>query len=252
MRLALAYLSVLVLLPALQPQAQAQFSYLDSLKATWELRVKGGEINLWPMYGARVGIKKTDGQRNADRAFRQQVLEHSTLDEAAEGLEERAWAYYTKGVLDTAMFRFNQAWLFKPQSIGPVWGMGLIMEQLEYYDESIAILDSASKLAYNDVLYTDLANSYLSRYYAEQDSSDLQQAATVLKLVNEQSPNVPRARYLYALVLYQQGAYAQAWAQVHATAEFGGEYMITARFIDDLSAKMADPFGVYRPTPDDN
>ena len=44
----------------------------------------------------------------------------------SESAAKLGWQYFYRDDLDTAMKRFNQAWMFDRDSIDALWGFGLI------------------------------------------------------------------------------------------------------------------------------
>ncbi len=88
--------------------------------------------------------------------------------EFSEGAAKLGWQYYDKGDMDTAIKRFNQAWMFDRESVDAFWGFGLIMGQRAMQEnpeynlrESIKYLEMAkAKSQNNHRLLVDLAYSY--------------------------------------------------------------------------------------------
>jgi len=106
-------------------------------------------MNEIPMYG---------GQHNP------QVEENK---EFSNNAAELGWKYYDKGDYDTAIKRFNQAWMFDRNNYRAYWGFGVIMgaramkeNPKENLEESIKYLEKANELAKdNPRLMVDLAYS---------------------------------------------------------------------------------------------
>ena len=87
--------------------------------------------------------------------------------EFSKGAAELGWKYYDKGDYDTAIKRFNQAWMFDRNSPEAFWGFGVIMgiratseDQEENLNESVKFLEKAHEILKNDPrLMVDLAYS---------------------------------------------------------------------------------------------
>ncbi len=87
--------------------------------------------------------------------------------EFSKGAAELGWKYYYKGDYDTAIKRFNQAWMFDRNSPEAFWGFGVIMgiratkeNPEENLNESIKFLKKANELSKNNPkLMVDLAYS---------------------------------------------------------------------------------------------
>ena len=88
--------------------------------------------------------------------------------ETSKGVGKLGWDYDYKGDWDTAIKRFNQAWMFNRNNVNALWGFGLIMarrsdeERPEYHlRESIRYLEMALTIqANNPNILIDLAYSY--------------------------------------------------------------------------------------------
>ena len=115
-------------------------------------------INLLPMYGK---VKKCKAQIEADSVFLK-TCDNTYPDrkQAAKYLVSRGWGYFYKNKLDTAMFRFNQAWLLDSLNADTYWGMGNIEGLKKHYNESIPLFNHAIKLnPGNEKLYEGAASS---------------------------------------------------------------------------------------------
>ncbi len=108
---------------------------------------KDRPINELPMYG---------GKHNPS------VEQNKNFSKSAADL---GWKYYYKNDLDTAVKRFNQAWMLDRDSIDALWGFGLIMgrrasEEMPEHNlkESIRFLAMAAEKAPQNVrILVDLA-----------------------------------------------------------------------------------------------
>ena len=86
-------------------------------------------INLLPMYGGE-NVVKTDEQLQSDKEFIDSVVkEIGSREEASVGISNGAQKWFEQGDLDTAMKRFNQAWLLDPNNPEPYNGFAEILKQ---------------------------------------------------------------------------------------------------------------------------
>lgn len=107
-------------------------------------------INELPMYGGQHNPKVETNKKNSRSAA------------------ELGWKYYYSGDLDTAIKRFNQAWMFDRENVDSLWGFGLIMGQRASKEdtehnlrESIKYLEMAtSRSSKNARILVDLAFSH--------------------------------------------------------------------------------------------
>jgi len=75
---------------------------------------------------------------------------------------EQAWSFFDAGDTDTAMRRFNQAWLLDAENADVYWGMGLIENRRGNTDSAVALFQEG--IAHNGehaILRCNLASSYL-------------------------------------------------------------------------------------------
>lgn len=106
-------------------------------------------MNEIPMYG---------GQYNPE------VAENK---ESSQGAADLGWKYLYRGDFDTAIKRFNQAWMFDRKSVEAFWGFGIILGQRaknenveENLKQSVFYLEKANSLSNdNPKIMVDLAYS---------------------------------------------------------------------------------------------
>jgi tetratricopeptide (TPR) repeat protein len=84
-----------------------------------------GKLNLVPMYGSEVITKETK-YFTADLTFIETVKEKYTDTEAAKELVLLGFNYFYEGQLQTAMKRFNQAWLIDSTNAGIYFGFWIV------------------------------------------------------------------------------------------------------------------------------
>lgn len=101
-------------------------------------------INKLPMYGE---MKKCAEQKAIDRMFLAECkVVFGTPQRAAQWHINRAWKYFYRQEPDSAMMRFNQAWLLDPQNADAFWGFGNIVGQRGQYQESLRFFSKSVKL----------------------------------------------------------------------------------------------------------
>lgn len=88
------------------------------------------------MYG---NAKKCPEQIEADKRFIKEMEQSCGGDRimAAKDRVARAWNYFDKNVADTAMMRFNQAWLLDSTNADVYWGFGNLLGGQEKFKESL-------------------------------------------------------------------------------------------------------------------
>ena len=117
------------------------------------------------------------------------------------------WKYYSQGNFNTAIKRFNQAWMFDHYSIDALWGFGLVMgqratqeEPIKNLNESIRCLEMAKSLSIKNArLIIDLAYSYtlLGAYLKEEKRNSIEAFKNAHDLFIEAQSLQPEAPMLY-------------------------------------------------------
>jgi len=117
--------------------------------------------NELPMYGGeRLPFEKRWRNESAD--------ELEDYKRRAQEVSQLGWKYFNEGLLDTAIKRFNQAWLFDPNNFQVWWGFGVIMGNRgknenndKYFLDSIKYLEKAITLSDDNYrIMIDLATAY--------------------------------------------------------------------------------------------
>lgn len=133
------------------------------------------KANLLPMFS---GLKKCDEQIKIDNDFIADCNKYfKDRKEATRYHIDRGWEYFFKNDLDTAMMRFNQAWLLDSTNADVYWGFGNILgrqqkfqESLKYFDKSLAINSGNSKVwLCSATSYGQLTACY--SYFMQKDSA---------------------------------------------------------------------------------
>lgn len=137
-------------------------------------------INLLPMYGE---TSKCEAQLQADKAFIQTSLkEFKDLKSAAEYYAKSGENYFNKQDDETAMKRFNQAWLLDSTNAKSYAGFGAILRVKYDYSSAISMYQKAIKYDPNNTkIYIGLAQTYQRLFTASKDTTALQQAISNAK-----------------------------------------------------------------------
>ncbi|TAF75088.1 MAG: hypothetical protein EAZ53_07100 [Bacteroidetes bacterium] len=122
------------------------------------------KINHLPKYG---NFKKCKNQLIADSLFLESCQNSfSDKREASNYYAQKGWDYFYSQKYDTAMFRFNQAWLLDSLNFIPYWGFANLSGNKKDFKGAIFYHNVALKLEKNNKnLWLDAANSYM--YYFE-------------------------------------------------------------------------------------
>ncbi|NEM98958.1 tetratricopeptide repeat protein [Pontibacter burrus] len=196
-----------------------------------------------PMFGK---IAKTEAQQKSDEKFlKSSDASFSTRPEASKFFMERGWQYLNEGQIDTAMHRFNLAWLLNPDNSETYWAFGLVTvargnpaEAVEYYQKALSYEPK------NALLLSDLANCYLAIYNQNPKKKTLKQATAYTQQALAADAQNAFACFAMSQVEYHNKKYAEAWTWLHK----GRELNITAMdytYLMQLIEKMPDPKGFF-------
>jgi tetratricopeptide (TPR) repeat protein len=215
----------------------------NSTFAEWKSRSQN-DHRLLPKYG---GKERSSSEIESDNAFKDGVLnQFSNEKEASDHMIDLGFQYLYRGAVDTAMFRFNQAYLLDEENSNIYWGYGGVYMALgemnlarEQYDKGLE-LDK-----WNDNILTDYGTTYLGEYYsaAESDSLLAQQYLdkAIEKLNEAYSANSRNSNASYKLsicYLYKDNC-SQALTFLELSDQVGNPN-ITEYYRADLAEKCRD------------
>jgi tetratricopeptide (TPR) repeat protein len=101
-------------------------------------------INLLPMYGKK---EKCQEQLDSDKEFLTEIDKmFKSREEAAKSYSSKGWDYFYKKDFETAMKRFNQAWLLNDKNYEIYWGFANIRGSQNQFEEAKDLFDLAKKL----------------------------------------------------------------------------------------------------------
>jgi tetratricopeptide (TPR) repeat protein len=168
----------------------AKFSFSQQITYDQFKEKARTEINLRPEYG---NVKKDQGYSEEDRKFIELVLKNDTTNrKGSEHLVRLGFQYLGSGDIETAMHRFNQAWLLDPKNENAYWGFGAIYGT--FNDYSTAIIEYDKGLALNpqsSLILTDKATLYFVTYQQNHEQNKLDTAVSLLtKSYNINSENL--------------------------------------------------------------
>jgi len=203
-----------------------------------------------PMYG-QPKIPRSEAQKAADEAFvRDNTLRFKTRAAASSAFAAQGWTALRAKQLDLAMQRFNQAWLMNPKYYGAFWGFGAVLSERGRLVEAIEQLEAARTLiddpAQRPALLADLGalhSEYAVLLPADRQLDRAQHFVLANSRFTESVENDPKfasAWREWAMSLYDQERYSEAWVKAKRVQELRGE-PLPAEFLKKLSAKMPEP-----------
>ncbi len=196
-----------------------------------------------PMFGNQ---PKTEAQQKTDEKFLTSCdKSFANRAEASTFFMERGWEYYNESQIDTAMHRFNLAWLLNPDNSNAYWAFGLVTANRGNAQEAIPFYEKALKYEpKNSLLLSDIASSYLEVYKEKNKKKVLKKAVEYLNTAVAADSSNAYAFYNLARTKYFEKKYGESWDYLHKSRGINIA-LIDFGFLNELIAKMPDPQGFF-------
>ena len=203
-----------------------------------------------PMFG-QPKIVRPENLKKADEDFiRDSTLRFGSRAAGSNALVMQGWTAIRAKQSDAAMQRFNQAWLLNPKNYRVFWGFGALMSERGKLPEALEYLETARELiddpAQRVALLCDLGTVH-SEYAARLPANRQLERAQHFVLANsrfteslENDPKYAMSWREWAISLYEQERYSEAWVKVKQARENRAE-PFPPDFLEKLSAKMPEP-----------
>lgn len=203
-----------------------------------------------PMFG-QPKIVRPENSKKADEAFiRDSTLRFGSRQAGSDALATQGWAAVRAKQDDLAMQHFNQAWLLNPKNYRVFWGFGAVMSGRGRLAEALEHLEKARELIDDPMqrvpLLCDLGTVY-SEYAARLPANRELERAQHFVMANsrfteslENDPKYAMSWREWAMSLYEQERYSEAWIKVQRARELRAE-PFPPEFLKKLSTKMPEP-----------
>lgn len=203
-----------------------------------------------PMFG-QPKVIRSDNQKQADETFiRDNTLRFKTRQAASSAFATQGWTALRAKQIDAAMLRFNHAWLLNPKNYSAFWGFGAVLSERGRLLDAIDQLETARELiddpTQRPALLADLGNvhsEYASRLGADKQLERAHHFVVANSRFTESLENDPKFASgwrEWAISLYDQERYSEAWVKAKRARELKAE-PFPAEFLKKLSAKMPEP-----------
>lgn len=126
---------------------------------------------------------KCQEQLNSDLYFLSECDKQFESRKAASTKHvEWAWSYFYKNEFDSAMLRFNQAWLLDSLNADVYWGFGNITGIKGHYDESLMFHKKSLKInPENAKVWAAASTNYGQQFFNSKDKDLLNKSIEYLK-----------------------------------------------------------------------
>jgi tetratricopeptide (TPR) repeat protein len=202
-----------------------------------------------PMYG-QPEIARPEDLKKTDEAFiRDATFRFGSRGAASRALSEQGWANVRQGMLDVAMRRFNEAWLLNPKNYQAFWGFGAVLSEQGKLTAAIEQLETARELIDEPkqkvLLLCDLGtvhSVYAVRLPADKQLDRAQHFVIANNRFAESleiDPNSARSWRDWAISLYEQERYSEAWLRAKRAIELKAQ-PFPPNFLESLRKKVAE------------
>ena len=203
-----------------------------------------------PMFG-QPQLTRPRNLKEADEVFiRENTLRYQSRKTASDAFAAQGWQALRGKQLDAAILSFNRAWLLNTKNYTAFWGFGAVLSARGRLLEAIEQLETARELldepAQRSALLADLATLH-SEYAASLPADEVLERAQRFVVANnrfteclENNPSFAGGWREWAISLYEQERYSEAWAKVKRARELRAE-SFPPDFLKKLSDKMAEP-----------
>jgi hypothetical protein len=210
---------------------------------------QGDPTEKLPMYG-QPGIARPENLKKLDEDFiRDATFRFGSRGAASRVLSEQGWANVRKGMLDVAMRRFNEAWLVNPKNYQVFWGFGAVLSEQGKLTAAIEQLETARELIDDPkqrvLLLSDLGTVH-SVYGVRMPAERQLERAQHFVIANnrfaeslEIDPNNARSWRDWAISLYEQERYSEAWVKAKRAMELNAQ-PFPADFLENLKKKVPE------------
>ena len=216
-----------------RPLSKKETAHLDSQ-----------DVRYLPLFGSKK-ILQEQLVKNAD-FISQCETNFTTKADASKFFAERGWEYLGEGLLDTATYRFNLAYLLDTENMDVFWGLGSISYQKNNFEQSAALLRKGLQLSPDNVaLMVDVATVQIACFKEKRDCNDIDDALSLLeKSVKMDSTNA-NAWLKYSIAEFQLEHFDKAWEYLHRCRALDLSF-VDLHFVQELIAKKEDPMGMFK------
>jgi tetratricopeptide (TPR) repeat protein len=204
-----------------------------------------------PMFG-QPAIVRPDELKKADEAFiKDAIAKHGNRTVASIAASAQGWASFRSGNSASALRHFNEGWLLSPKNPEVFWGFGAVLSERGKLAEAIEQLETARELMSDDAkklvqLLADLGavrSAYAAGLPRERELERAQQFSAANQRFAESleiNPEYARSWREWAISLYDQGRYSEAWIKASRARELKAE-SFSADFLSTLKSKITEP-----------
>ena len=162
---------------------------------------------------------------------------------------QRGWKAYYQGDFDTAIKRFNQAWMFNRENPEAYWGFGLIMGQRashedtkENLEESIRYLriaadkDKGNGRILGDLAFSHTLMGHFLKSSGENGKKNFEEARSLFPQAFEMDSKYPPIVANWSVFYFYTEDYKEAKTKADEAEKMG--YRFSPEYLRDLQNKL--------------
>jgi tetratricopeptide (TPR) repeat protein len=204
----------------------------------------GRPARLQPLFGGLSPAQAT--QIIGEAQLKAIAASFASTAEASAFFTNKGYEYLRENQPDTAVYRFNLAWLLDPKNAEAYRGLGIVASSQPTPEATIGLLLKGLALApTNAALMSDLGTSYLIRYNQTKKKKDLTAGMELLQRATAADATNAGAWQELARGYFYQEKYVEAWGAVHKGQAISPT-SLDFNFVSDLLAKLPDPQGTFK------
>jgi tetratricopeptide (TPR) repeat protein len=143
-------------------------------------------INVLPKFG---GVEKCKEQIETDKKFIAETDKSMSRKQSTSYFAKQGWKYLYADKLDTAIMRFNQAWLLDSLNADVYWGFGNILGKQAKFEDALPFFERAAKLDPKNIkIFQDMSTSYGNVFFQTKDIKFLELSIKALKSASSLEP----------------------------------------------------------------
>jgi tetratricopeptide (TPR) repeat protein len=199
------------------------------------------DTSLLPKYGDAV---KTEQMKAVDTKFLKGVDDEYKGDrkKASQEIAVGGWQFLGKGDFDSAMRRFNQAWLVDSANGVAMWGMGVVLANTDRGEAGLKLFAEAETLIGKDINFAVDYAKVLGIAGAQSGKPELtREAFSRFANLFERAPQNTANLQNWAITLFYASDYAEAWRKIKLAEATPRSDMLDPNFIAALQSKLPRP-----------
>ncbi|MGI4735151.1 MAG: tetratricopeptide repeat protein [Janthinobacterium lividum] len=167
--------------------------------------------------------------------------------EASKFFSTKGYEYLIEKQADTAVVRFNLAWVLDPKNPEAYRGLAVVLSQRQGPPAEVQalLLQGLAVAPTNSGLLTDATTIAVERYLQTKKKKDLTEAASYVQRAVVADATNANAWQAQARVRFYQEDYAGAWEAVHKSQNLNMS-SLDFTLISDLKEKLPDPQGTFK------